>query len=265
MEFTNDYREILRQAFANRRGSNPRYSLRAFSRDLKVSSARLSEVLSGKKGLSRASGAEIARRLGYEKPEVERFCDLVESVDARSDSLKRAAQLRLQKLENSKDPNYQMRMDVVQALSEWYHFAILALSNLPDFRSDEEWIAKTLRIKPEEARTSIERLIRLSLLVEKNGRLQAVSNRIDAPAEAAEALQKFHRELLKKADEAYGTQSADERDSGTMFLIVDSSRFADAKKKLKKLRERFAVSVGAGKPDKLYCLSTHFFRVSENS
>ncbi len=57
-------RSFLRLEFERRLKRNPRYSLRAFARQIGLQPARLSYVLSGKHGLSRDAAALIASRLG---------------------------------------------------------------------------------------------------------------------------------------------------------------------------------------------------------
>ena len=47
--------EILSFQLSQRKQSNPAYSMRAFARDLQISSSQLSMILSGKRGLSVAS------------------------------------------------------------------------------------------------------------------------------------------------------------------------------------------------------------------
>src|SRR5690606_35734224 len=92
-----DYKYILKEELASRCRQNPRYSLRAFARDLKLAPSRLSEILSGKQGLSRAAAEKVAKALGYGPGETERFCDLVESVHARSRRNRESAKVRLTK------------------------------------------------------------------------------------------------------------------------------------------------------------------------
>lgn len=47
-----DYRNLLKEKLSKRLSLNPKYSLRAFARDLSISSGQLSLVLNGKKGIS---------------------------------------------------------------------------------------------------------------------------------------------------------------------------------------------------------------------
>ncbi len=56
---------ILTKAFDEKRSRNPRYSLRAFSRDLGISASQLSSILSGHKKLSAEHACRIAMKLEF--------------------------------------------------------------------------------------------------------------------------------------------------------------------------------------------------------
>src|SRR4051812_6132435 len=90
-----DFRDLLKREFETRFRRNASYSLRAYARDLGLQPARLSLILSGKKGLSRASATEIARRLGLSAREGALFVGQVESRHSRSRSGKHLATQRL--------------------------------------------------------------------------------------------------------------------------------------------------------------------------
>ena len=58
-----DYRLELKQVFQERRGRNPRYSLRSYARDLDLGVATLSQVLSGKRHLSVKNAKKVVYKL----------------------------------------------------------------------------------------------------------------------------------------------------------------------------------------------------------
>ena len=93
-----DYRDILKDELSSRCQKNPRYSLRAFARDVGLSSARISEVLNYKHGLSRKSGTQISKKLGFSNEEAEYFCTLIESSDARSRIVKENASQKIKQI-----------------------------------------------------------------------------------------------------------------------------------------------------------------------
>src|SRR4051794_24183987 len=91
-----DYRKFLRLELKSRKQHNLAYSQRAFARDLGIAAHRLSEILQGKQGLSAASGAKIADRLGLSSDEKSYFLDLIRLRHARSNSEKEEAKARLE-------------------------------------------------------------------------------------------------------------------------------------------------------------------------
>ncbi len=72
----------LRNEYKARRRKNPSYSLRAFSRSLSIGSGRLSEILSGKRGLGHKLAGRIADRLDFSLEDKKLFvgvCVLLEA------------------------------------------------------------------------------------------------------------------------------------------------------------------------------------------
>src|SRR4051812_39991780 len=92
-----DYRKILRRELEVRCQQSPRYSLRRFAGELRLSPSRLSEILNGKQGLSRESARGVAQNLGYTPGDTEMFCDLVECQHARGRLKRELARIRLEK------------------------------------------------------------------------------------------------------------------------------------------------------------------------
>jgi uncharacterized protein (TIGR02147 family) len=259
-----DYRSVLREELEVRCEKNSRYSLRAFSRDLGITSSRLSEVLGGRYGLSREAAEAIAKKLGWSKDESDIFCDLVDSEHARTKKKKSEAKSRLK----SKPSNYQqLTLDSFQVISDWYHYAILELTSVRDFESDPKWIARRLGINDHPVVAAIERLKRLDLLIEKNGTLHASSGFTASPSGIpSDALKKFHRQLLEKALSSLYLQNVDERDISHVVLAVDRNQIKDAQEEIKKFRRGFDTRFGrASKKDEVYCLGVTFFRLQEKT
>lgn len=97
LEAGQDFRAILRSELNRRMRQNPYYSLRAFARDLKVVPSRISEILSGKQGLSPKCAQKIAKLLRMSEEEASHFIDLVTASHARSPRDRHGAKLRLLK------------------------------------------------------------------------------------------------------------------------------------------------------------------------
>ncbi len=259
-----NYRAILREELQVRCEKNPRYSLRAFARDLMVSSSRLSEVLSGRYGLSREAAKKIAAKIGWNESECALFCDLVDSEHGRAKKTKAAAKSRLA----SNAPQYQqLTLDSFRVISDWYHYAVLELTLVHDFESDPKWIARRLGISEHIVAMAIDRLKRLDLLIEEKGVLRATDGFTASPSGVpSDALKKFHKQLLEKALASIYLQNVEERDLSHMILAVDKKQIVEAKEEIKKFRRSFdARFAKAPKKDEVYCLGVTFFRLQEKT
>src|SRR5690606_12528133 len=145
-----------------RLGRNPRYSLRAFARDLGLGPTRLSEILSGKQGLSSLSAQKIAQKMGLSREESEIFVLQVESQHGRSALSREMAKEKLKKI--ALIPDRSLNPDLFHIIAEWYHLAILELTRLKGFQSNSNWIAERLNLSVMEVDLALKRLLSLNLL-----------------------------------------------------------------------------------------------------
>lgn len=75
--------KFLAQEYSRRRNINPRYSQRAFARQIGLSPGELSEVLSGKRRLSLKSALRIARAMGLTATETKHLVHLAQVEKSR--------------------------------------------------------------------------------------------------------------------------------------------------------------------------------------
>ncbi|NRA66347.1 MAG: TIGR02147 family protein [Pseudobacteriovorax sp.] len=268
MEAHQDYRQILKSELDNRCEQNPRYSLRAFARDLSLSPSRLSEILNYKQGVSRKAAEKIAVNLGYRESEVIHFCDLVSVRHARSVREKQDAHLRLLKkqVESKENKTFQLQLDAFKIISDWYHIGILELMKLNTFKPDAKWIARRLGISPIQIELAIDRLLRVGLLKRtEDGRLEAIEVHGWIPGGIpSESIRKFHKQVLTKALEALSTQPVNQRHFQTHLFALNKDEVAEASKEMERFqnhfRERFESD---GKKDKVYCIAMQLFKIAE--
>ena len=258
-----DYRLVLREHLNQRCTANPRYSLRAFARDLNISCARLSLVMNGKRGLSVSAAEMIGVKLGLSDFERSIFCDLVQSQHARSQASKEIALARLQ----SKMADVQGRviqLDTFKIISDWYHFGILQLMHLKSFQPDVKWIAQALQIQPTQVEEALERLLRLELIKKEGSQLRLLQEYVSSvDGVSSEAVRKFHSQILEKAMQALELQSIEERDHSTLLMPVDSTKLPLVKERIRKFRQELCREFTADDDqlNSVYSLSIQFFRV----
>lgn len=255
------YQHYILTEFQERKSRNPSYSLRAFARDVGVAAPKLSEILRGKKGLSEASARKLAPRLGLSKEESDLFVNLVIAKHARRQHEREGAEERLKQLTTRLRFN-EASLDSFKVISDWYHFAILELCDLPDFQSSPSWIAKRLQISEKIATEAVHRLFDLGLLAEKKkGQWYQTEAVLATPSGIpSSAIRNHHRQVLTKAEEALTKFSVEERDFSATTLAVSESHLEEARKMIKTFRRDLAKKLSeAPRKDRVFCLSIQFF------
>ena len=247
---------------------NPRYSLRSFAKDLKMAPALVSDVLNGKRGLSRVSATQIAARIGLSVQETKTFCDLVESKHGRSRLVKAQAQARL----NEKSSQgvvlkfLTLENDQFDVLADWYHLAILELMKTPGYQDKESFIAKRLGLSSLQVRGALERLEKLDLVVRKDGRRIPSSQNVQTPdGISSRALKAHHEQFLKLANEALFTQPVEERDFRGLTIKCKKSDVPHVREKIRRFLHELDrdLSDTSADGEEVYQLSTQLFSLTK--
>lgn len=261
-----NYKTFLKDRLNEKVQANPKYSLRAFARDLEVSPSVLSELLNGKHGLSEKVAKRIAQNLDLSTHEIQIFCDQVVALNSKSLHKKNQAKERIDALKEMHQKN-SLQLDHFKIISDWYHFAILELTYLEGFKSDTTWIAKKLGITKLEVESAIERLLRIELLEIKNKKYVATEDFTASPdGIPSDAIKKYQRQLIEKALQAQVMQSVENRDITSLLVAINKNDLLEAKKEIKEFRRRFNSKFGTSKKkDSVYCLALQFFELTEKT
>lgn len=260
-----DYRSILNEIFEARCSKNPKYSLRAFARDLEISSSRLSQVLRGNYGISKRAALAITEKLDFSEIEKNYFCDMVEAAHGRDKKKKEISQKRIQELQVANQNFATLHLDYFATISDVIHFTILELTYVDGFQSNIEWISKQLGVQKFRVEQAIQRLVRLELL-DTSGKVwkdtqASLATTTDTPSQA---LKDFYIQLWAKAQRALVERSVQERDMSSITFAFDSNQLPKAKEHIKNFRRQMdSFSKESDKKDSVYCLSIQFFNLLE--
>jgi uncharacterized protein (TIGR02147 family) len=246
-----DFRLFLQNELVRRCKTNPRYSLRAFSRALGVEPSAMSKLLSGKRAISRPMFERLAKRLALEPAEVRHF------QGATAQPMKRGETFS------------QISADAFQVIADWYHFALLELMTVDNFRHDPAWIARALGLTVSEVRFAIERLERLGLLaVAADGsltRMERDLTTIGADFTTA-ALRKMQRQILEMAARALDEVPIERRDQSAMTMAINADKLPEAKERIKAFRRKLCAFLEADPPKHdVYQLSIALYPVSDTA
>jgi uncharacterized protein (TIGR02147 family) len=256
------YRLILQEEFKRRAGRNPRYSIRAYAKTLKMSPAHLSRIMRGERGLSLQLAERISDCLQFSLDRRQKFCDLVEAAHSRTPLRRSLARRRLL---TSQRHERLLGLDVFQAISGWHHGAIRELVLTDGFQNDPAWIADRLGIDVSAARTALERLIRLGLLTRDPDGTLRTDDKMEVKIPdgiSSEAVRKFHSQILLKASDSVNSQPVSDRFLSSSLIRFDTNRLPKASQAIQDVRRSFLKKADqGGKSDSVYCFSVQFFRV----
>ena len=247
--------EVLNQEFVRRKDRNTSYSLRAFARDLELSPSRLSEVMKGKQGLSEANAEAVARKV-TRRPEERAFIkDLVLANSARNGKVRELARQRLSDARDAAALR-EMQEDQFKLIADWFHGAILELTQLVDFQSSPAWIAARLGISQAAAEGALARLQKMGLLEVRGGQCLAKPEAHLTFGEVpSSANRKFHRQILAMHAESLFADDMKDRELISTILALPRARLPEFKRLLKDFIVNFYQITGDEPKDDLYSLS----------
>ena len=256
------YREILRSKFQEKTDKNRRYSLRAFAKDLGVSPALLSQILSGKRGMSETMSREVARKLKLNAVQQDYFCDLVAADHAKSSKKKAHAEERLKNYDRTKIK--QLGLEYFERIYDWHHFAILECIRLKNFEPSTSWLAKKLNVDEMKIRLAVERLTEIGLLkITEKGHWIDTHEHLHI-RQGSEAVKIALHQYLQMAANALDTIPMENRVNSGFFMRIDSSRLDEVRRTLEKFNQAFLDEYNstAGDKDAVFMFSSQFFPVT---
>lgn len=242
-----DLAAFLKEELNRRQTRNPRYSLRAFAKHLEISPSQLSQMLSGKRIITAKT--------------LHRVCEsLCLSPLERKEMFERFT-LSESELHPEATP---LKEDEFQLISEWYHFAILTLSDLPKAKADPVWIGKRLNIPSATAREALNRLRRLNILKDGPELIQVRKSLRVQTETPSQAIRKYHHQVLDLAHERLESVSMEKRDFSSLTIAINPEHLDKARAMIEKFQEDLSAFLRRGEKKAVYQLSCQLFPLAES-
>lgn len=247
-----DFKTYLQEELVLRCNRNPAYSLRSFAKAIGVSPSFLSKILNGQRRITDEVFQKITTNLNLEPSVFETFRS---DEDAISESDMKFRDLQL---------------EYFKIISDWYHYALIELTNLDGFKNSPEWIASKLGITVNQAKAATDRLLNLELLELKDGKLRPTSggNTTTKNDFTDLAFKKMQDDLLKKAITSLWNEDLTQRDHTSISMAINPDDIPEVKKRLTKMRRelcKYLERPQKKKPTQVYNLSLSFFALSKES
>lgn len=247
--------KVMRTRYLELQTKNPSYSIRAFAKKLGIGASTMSMIMNGQRKASRKLAAQIADRLML-------------------DPIERASVLEKfkQKKSNNDQESYsnvihylKISADQYQAFSEWHYMAILNLVRLKNFKNDPKWIAERTGITEIKAAEAVDRLIRLEMLTEKDGKLVRNHPAYRTTDDVADvSVRKSHFQTLELAQKSLEQDSIDIRDFSWLTMTVKQERMKEMKEFVRKFQDEFVNLFGMDQDaDEVYRMSVQMFPLTK--
>jgi len=222
MSYQNALFTALISEFNTRKAKNPAYSLRAYARYLGVQPSGLSDVVNGKRKISRRMSEKLAGKIAL--PQLERIAQSRTKQFARPKTTK----------------NYILiESSMFEVISRWYYFAIITLCELENFNGTAEEVEQRLGIPKKTASAAIDRLLKLGFVIRVDGKLRPSKSDLTTTNDIPSvAIQRSHQEHLELASSALSSSGVEERDFSFINIATDVTLLPEAKRMIKTFRRR---------------------------
>jgi uncharacterized protein (TIGR02147 family) len=260
------YLRLLREELAKRKQKNPQFSLRAFASKIGIDNGALSNILNEKRTLSLKLGQKILNKLDCTPQEEELFLVSIVQAQSKRPLKRRDPQVRLLQKNALQKTTFVLDQSIYQNISEWYHAAILELSYRDDFVNDPHYISQILGISVHDAKSALERLFDLELLVVEDGKVVKRDQHLDGNNQrhTTKALRRKQKQIREKAIEAIDNQDPARRYMTTVTMCIDPDLLEEAKKRIDDFNDSLCAFLESGKRKEVYTMEIGLFSLEQN-
>lgn len=233
----------LLQEFERRVVANPKYSLRAFARDLGIHSGTLSNILNQRRSVGTKGLSHILKKLPLSATDKKKILsDLISP---------------------SRGPSEEPLLideDILSVIQDWEHYAIMAYLQLRKAKKTPGDIAKALRLSQAKTLRALTNLEKVGLLKREGGNLEITrKNLITSRGIPSPALREAHGQYIDKAKSALTDFSVNERDITGTTMAVSIKNLPRAKELIQQFRLELSEILEQGEADDIYRLNIQLF------
>ena len=262
LEF-DSYRSYLKAVLTESQKRNPSFSLRAMARLTGMNPSHLSRTLNGQKSISASTAHQISLAFKLSPEESDHFIGLIELEKTDDETRKRRILKRM--VERAKSSCRVVTIEAFQIISDWYHFAILALTKTKSFKSDPTFVAKRLGITPLTAKLAIERLLSAGFLVHTKSGYKAIDDADISTTDdiSSAAIKENHAQHLQMAEKAMYQVPIHLREFNNLAIPINLEDVHEAKEMIREFVHRFNKKMSAEVGEEVFQFNVQFYRLSK--
>lgn len=259
------FRHFLLRELELRQQDNSSYSTRAFARDLGTSSQMMSQILSGKNGISVSRAKVMAEKLHLSEKEKVLFVALVQARHHRDRSLRQSATETVKQILGDYEIK-EISAEKYKEFLKWYFNPIILLVEMPGFKSDMQFISKKLNLDHKTTEQAVQRLFEKGfLVVDEKGAWKRgeVNFTIKGDANTPE-IRDYYVQFVEKAKKSITEIPVKERDISTTLINIDQSDLPDIQNEIRNFRQALMKKITSKTTpaDQIYSLCIQFFPIT---
>ena len=249
------YVQLINQDLALRQQNNPRYSLRAYARDLGLEPSTLSKIMKGIRPLPLKVAGDVAKRLKLDSVQRTRFLESLNRTRTNIDEIKISEE----------DDRFMLDESYHKVIAEWEHYAVLSLYDCVDFIAEASHISKRLGISEERAEEVLSNLLTSGLLAMNDSGDLVKAHAVIRTTEdhKNKALVESHLEALDLAKQKLQGIDVELRDFSSSTLAIDPEMLPAAKTIIREFRMKMTSLLKEGKRKEVYNLTIQLYPLTQ--
>lgn len=261
--------QYLRDAWNKKRAFNKNFTIRAWSKQLGISSpGTFYQIIDGKRNLPKKYVKAISESLGLDAKESMYLETLIELGKAKTIEHKTYYKDRFKKLAPGEKFSF-YELEAFHYLKDPLNGAIIELTCLSDFENDPFWIKNRLSVDASinEINKAIKLMLELKLLAfNDEGKLCRSNEHVYTKQDIKnEAIQAYHKNVLTLGADQLGKQEVDKREYGASAFGIKRNDLPKIKEQIRDFINDLINEYEAanGQAEEVYQLGIQFFGLTK--
>jgi uncharacterized protein (TIGR02147 family) len=261
-----EYRDYLRDFYAERKNENQWYSLRYMGGKVSVDPSHLVKIFQRERHIGNALIDVFIDHCRLSGSDADYFANLVRFNKAKSD---RDCRMYYERLLALKGPGARtLEKSQYEFYTKWYHSAILTLLDFYPFSGDYAALAAKVSppISEAKARKSIDLLRRLGLIGKTEDGTFRLTDKIITTGDHGHAIavKAFQEETMRMAIEALHRHPAEKRNISTVTITISEKKLDQINEIIGQFRQSLLrLARDEKEPDKVYQLNVQLFPLTK--
>lgn len=256
-------RQFLTDELERRMTANPSYSLRAYARDIGMSSSRVSEMLKEDSPISYKSAHIMAEKFKLDDAEKEYFLLLIQYQSAKDKKTRLTAWKNILKRRTfAVFKTYHSNFSI---LHKWFYVPLIEYVTAPKSLSYSV-IAKKIGISEKvllSALLELEADGYIHMTSENKWKKRELLSKYESPV-GSDVIRGFHKEYLKKASVYIDSQKIEKRKYMTSVFRLRKDDLLKARQEIEIFNQNFIKKYANDRTsDLVYCLANQLYEIEE--